>query len=346
MAVAPPAPASPPLSLRRLTPTRPIGKERSALWLAATGAVAIASSAIFIRLAGASPVTAAVFRTLYALPPLAVLALLEHRRHRTVTGPHSGRAATVAGGFFAAGLIFWHHAIFAVGAGIGTVLPNAQVVFVALIGWVLLGERPSRRIMAVLPLVLAGFLLISGGFERHAYGRQPMQGVAFGLLTALAYAGFLLTLRRAHPDRRHVARPVFAFTASAAAVASLVGLAGGGLDLAPGWRATGWLIGVALVSQVAGWMLISVAMPKLPMTLTSVVLTLQPVAAVLLALVVLGEVPSALQFAGMAAIVSAVVIASGGRAAEPARAAEAIAQRPRCVCRDGGVCRPSAACAQ
>lgn len=343
MAVAPAASGLARLPLLPPTETLPFAKEPSALSLAALGAVAIASSAIFIRLADASPVTAAAIRTLYALPPLALLALIERRRYGTVIKAHSSRAAVIAGGFFAAGLIFWHHAIFAVGAGIGTVLPNAQVVFVALIGWALLGERPSRRIAAALPLVLSGFLLISGVLDRHAYGSHPMRGVAFGLLTALAYAGFLLTLRRAKPGRHHVAQPVFTFTASAAAVASAVGLATGELDLTPGWRASGWLIAVALVSQVVGWMLISVAMPRLPIALTSIVLTLQPVAAVVLALAVLGEVPSILQLAGMGAIVSAVVVASSGHTAAPEEATRKKRERGRCVCRPGNVCRPSTA---
>ena len=50
-----------------------------------------------------------------------------------------------------------------------------------------------------------------------------------------------------------------------------------------------------------GWLLISVSLPRLPAALTSVMLTIQPVGSVLLGVVLLGEDPSALQLAGVAA---------------------------------------------
>jgi len=52
----------------------------------------------------------------------------------------------------------------------------------------------------------------------------------------------------------------------------------GEVDLAPSWPAHGWLVTLALTSQVVGWLLIAVALPRLPASLTSVVLTVQPVA--------------------------------------------------------------------
>ena len=46
---------------------------------------------------------------------------------------------------------------------------------------------------------------------------------------------------------------------------------------APVWPAHGWLIMLALVSQVFGWMLIATALPRLPAVETSVLLLGQPV---------------------------------------------------------------------
>ena len=43
-----------------------------------------------------------------------------------------------AGVFFAADLIFWHHAIEDVGAGLATVLGNLQVVIVPFAAWAVL----------------------------------------------------------------------------------------------------------------------------------------------------------------------------------------------------------------
>ncbi len=78
----------------------------------------------------------------------------------------------------------------------------------------------------------------------------------------------------------------------------------------PSWPAHGWLLTLALTSQVVGWLLIAVALPRLPASLTSIVLTVQPVGSVLLGIVLLGEDPAPVQLLGVAVIVAGIVIAT------------------------------------
>jgi drug/metabolite transporter (DMT)-like permease len=273
---------------------------------AVAGALTIAFSAILVELADVEPATAAIFRCADALPVLGVLAWLEDRRH----GRRPARErwlAIPAGIFFAADLIFWHHAIQDVGAGLATVLGNLQVIVVPFVAWAVLGERIQTRLLAALPLVCSGVVLISGVLETGAYGDDPLRGVVFGFLTGLTYAGFLLVLRQAGADLRRPAGPLFDTTAVAAVVAVIAGVAIGEADLVPAWPSHGWLVVLALTSQVIGWLLITVSLPRLPAALTSVTLTIQPVGSVLLGVVLLGEDPSALQLAGVACIVAGLV---------------------------------------
>ena len=84
--------------------------------LALGGAVAIAFTGVLVRLADVAPASAAFWRCVYALPFLAVLALLE-RRKRARLDRRRHLLALAAGVFFAADLELWHHSIEAVGAG-------------------------------------------------------------------------------------------------------------------------------------------------------------------------------------------------------------------------------------
>jgi drug/metabolite transporter (DMT)-like permease len=240
---------------------------------------------------------------------LAALALHERRRHGP---PPAGawRYAAAAGAFFAADLLLWHHAIGDVGAGLATVLANLQVVFVAVAAWALLGERPAARVAAAVPLVFIGALLISGVIGADAFGSDPVLGAVYGVLTAVAYTGFILVLREGSRDLRRPAGPLFAATLVATLVAAGVGAVLGEVDLRPSWPAHGWLVTLALTSQVLGWLLVAVALPRLPAALTSVVLTVQPVGSVLLGIVLLGEQPAPLQLVGVAVIVAAIVVAT------------------------------------
>jgi drug/metabolite transporter (DMT)-like permease len=279
----------------------------------AAGAVCIAFSGILVRLADVEPSTAAFFRCAYALPPLAVLALWERRRF----GPRDRgqvRLAWIAGALFAIDLVAWHHAIAAVGAGLATVLGNMQVVLVALLAWALLRERPENRVLAAVPIVLIGVVLISGVVGAEAYGSDPALGVLYGFLTALAYSGFLLVLRAGNRDLRRPGGPLFDATLAAALGSLVLGAPLGELDLAPSWPAHAWLLTLALTSQVLGWLLISISLPRVQAAVTSVVLTLQPVMSVLLAMVLLDEAPSELQLLGVAVVLGGIALATvGGR---------------------------------
>ena len=289
---------------------------------ALAGALTIAFSGILYVFSGVSPSTGAFFRCLFALPPLWLMARSEERHFR----PPDRRArhlAWLAGAFFAADLLLWHHAIEAVGAGLATVLVNTQVVLVALVAWAVLGERPKPRSLAAIPVVLAGVVLISGLFEAGAYGSNPPLGVLFGVLTAIAYSGFLLVLRQRNEDVRRPAGPLFHATAAAALAILPVGLALGDLDLLPSPAAIGWLVALALSSQVLGWVLISISLPRLPALATSILLTFQPVGSVVFAALLLDESPSPLQLVGVAAILAGLLVASLtrlSRASEPALA--------------------------
>lgn len=287
---------------------------------AAAGAGCIATSATLVRLADTAPATAATFRCLYALPVLALLMLREDRRYGT-RPPRDRWLAAGAGVFFAVDLVLWHHAIAAVGAGIATVLGNLQVVFVGLIAWWLLHERPGTRLIAAVPVVLVGVVLISGVVGSGAYGDDPALGVVYGVGTSIAYAGFLLLLRRGSHDLRRAAGPLFDATLVAAVLSAAMGPWVGGIDLAPEWPAHGWLVLLALTSQVLGWLLIAVSLPRVPAVLTSVILLLQPVASVVLAAAVLDERPSRLQLLGCVVVLAGVVAATTGRRASRAEQA-------------------------
>ena len=91
----------------------------------------------------------------------------------------------LAGVFLAFDLVIWHHTIALVGAGLATVLGNTQVVIVAFLAWLFLGERPPRRTLLALPVVLGGVVLISGVVGTGAYGSNPGLGVILGLVVGV-----------------------------------------------------------------------------------------------------------------------------------------------------------------
>jgi drug/metabolite transporter (DMT)-like permease len=240
---------------------------------------------------------------------LALVGFAEWRRYGSLP-PTAIRLAAIAGLFFAGDLMLWHHAIEAVGAGLATVLGNLQVIVVGIVAWLLLGERPSRSTLLALPIVLAGVVLISGAIGADAYGADPALGVALGIGTAICYAGYLLVIRRGGRDPRRPAGPVAVATVFVVLAASVAGLAVGDLDLAPPIQSLFWLAILGVTSQSAGYLLISISLPRLPAVITSIILLAQPVMTVVLSVILLGESPSTTQLLGVTLVIGGIAAAT------------------------------------
>lgn len=262
------------------------------------GALAVSASAVFIDLSATSPGTASFYRCLLALPLLAVLAVHERRLEGGWPFRQFG-LVMVAGALFAGDMLLWTQAIAEVGAGLSTVLVNAQVVIVPLLALLIDREPMHRRFLFCLPWLVLGVVLTGGVLERGVSGTSPAWGTVHAILAAICYSGFLYLLRRAG-QRGHAIQSY----GLVIAVAGLVSLAGGsvwrGVDLSPSWPALGWLALTALCGQVFGWLLVARASPRLSSDAGAALLMFTPIGALVLSMIVLGEHPTVLQFAGAA----------------------------------------------
>src|SRR5580658_3799169 len=144
--------------------------------MAAAGAVCISSSAVLMALAATSASITALGRCAFALPVLGALTLVERRRGAQRMPARDRWLARIAGVFLAADLVLWSHAISAIGAGLGTVVTNLQVLIISLLAWLILGERPRRSLMLASPVMLAGLVLVGGLGGSHSYGTDPWLG--------------------------------------------------------------------------------------------------------------------------------------------------------------------------
>ena len=276
--------------------------------MAVAGVTSISITAILVRLADTAPVSIAFLRAVYSVPVLLVFWWLIRSRDRR---PPASRALAVTSGLFlSVDLVFWHIAIDRIGAGLATVLVNTQVVFVAFAAWLVYRERPTRVAIRLMPIILAGVVLISGLGRDDAYGADPWAGVAFGLLGGVFYALFLLTLRAS--NRNHLAPtmgPILDSTVGIGIGALVIGLATSAeFPVALDLETHLWLLLLAIVAQVVGWPLINMALPRLAALETSALILARPMLTILWASIIFSEDLSVFQWLGVAVVLGGLLV--------------------------------------
>jgi drug/metabolite transporter (DMT)-like permease len=290
--------------------------ETPALVALFTGALAIGTAPIFVRLSETGPTATAFWRGLLALPLLALWAMLERRRAARVSLREPLFAW--AGVFFAGDLALWHASILLTSVAASTLEANCAPILVTLFAWALWGERPKPAFVVAIALAFAGMLLIL--VPKLGGGGHALSGDALGFGTACFYAAYIMTVARLR--RRH-GTGVVMFASTLVFTLLLLPLA---LmqkffpDTARGW----WiLIGCALCAQALGQSLIAYALAHLPATFGAVGLYVQVVAATLYAWLLLHERLASLQIVGGLVVLSAIALARRVRrvpAAAPAPA--------------------------
>ncbi len=183
--------------------------------------------------------------------------------------------------------------------------------------WLIFGEKPRPKVVASIPVVLGGVALVSGLGQTDAYGTNPMLGTLFALGAAVFYSVFLLGFRHANDAQAPPAGPLLEATAGAALTTAVIAATGPGLDLVPTWPAHGWLIALALGAQVAGWLAIGHALPRLPAAETATIILLQPSLTLIWGALIFSERPSPLQMLGVLIVLAGVGFVAFTRARTP-----------------------------
>ncbi|MBI4776921.1 MAG: DMT family transporter [Deltaproteobacteria bacterium] len=239
------------------------------------GATAISFSAVFVKVAHVGPSVSGMYRTLFGGLLLLLATLL--KREQFVPSGRSIFLCGVCGLFFALDLWFWHRSIHYIGPGLATLLANFQVFFLAIIGIILFGEKPSWRFVAAVPLAITGLSLIVG-LDLGGLAFQYKIGLIFGLMTAVWYTAYILLFRKSQNELRSLSAManlayISLFTALLFFLESTFRHESLVIPDAQTWLA---LLAYGCLCQAVGWMLIAKGLSRTRTSLAGLILLLQP----------------------------------------------------------------------
>ena len=273
------------------------------------GAALISLSPVWVKLVDVSPTTSGFYRVLIGGAALAVYLVASGQRLALTR--RTWQILLLASVFFALDLWFWHRSINYIGPGLATLLGNFQVFIMTAVGIVVLREMPRPVQLLAIPLALFGLALIVG-LDWSSLPADYRLGVIFGLLTAVCYAGYLLSLRRSRQDSKHrlPSREVAVISLVTAAILGASALVEGeSLAIATLDDAV-WLVCYGILSHCIGWMFIASSLPHVSTTEAGLALLLQPTLSFVWDVLIFARPMTATELAGAAIALVAIYLGS------------------------------------
>ena len=256
---------------------------------------------------GVDPLSLVTWRTLFAVG-LIFPALLLFRRRLLLIPLRSVPLFAPLGLCQAVNFVAFFQAVARLEVGVAVSLFYVYPVLATVLAWAALREPFSLQRGLALASAAAGALLVSG--LGQGTGSLSLAGIAWCLLAATSYAAYVLLMKvsvRGHPPARVLACSL-AFTGLLLLVQPL----GSRSLLTPHpIRAWGVIALLALGPTLLGYSLFAAALKRIDLGTASILSTLEPGLASLLAFAVLGERLGSLQIVGLVLIVSGAAIAQG-----------------------------------
>jgi drug/metabolite transporter (DMT)-like permease len=239
------------------------------------GAALISLSPVWVKLVNVPPSTSGFYRVLFGGAALVIYLLVTRRRlHMT---RQTWSLLIIASVFLSLDLWFWHRSVIYIGPGLSTLLANFQVFIMMIVGIVFLRQMPRPVQMFAVPLAFLGLILIIG-LDWDALPNDYKLGVIFGLLTAAAYASYLLTLRKVRETStfRVPTREMAVVSVICAVMLAATVLVEGQSLAIPTIEDMGWLVAYGVLSHCLGWLFIVSSLSEVSTVEAGLALLLQP----------------------------------------------------------------------
>jgi drug/metabolite transporter (DMT)-like permease len=291
------------------------------------GLCAVSTASIIIRYAqadGAPSLVIAAWRLTLASLILLPVVIWRHRDELRALTPRAWGLAVISGVFLGVHFATWISSLAYTTVASSVVIVSSSPLFVALISAAILREWPARPVMAGLTIALVGIVVIGAAdlCQPHGcpvladLGRGPaFLGNMLALAGAVALAGYYSlgrALRMGQAGRSPLSLITYIFITYGAACLTLMAAAGVARLPITGYvpRVWLWFSLLAVVPQLLGHSSFNWALRYLPATYVSVAALGEPIGSTLLAIFLLGEIPSPLKIAGGALILAGILVAS------------------------------------
>ncbi|MEM7770187.1 MAG: EamA family transporter [Cyanobacteria bacterium P01_A01_bin.37] len=290
-----------------------------AVSILALGVLAVSTSAILIRLTLETVTETGIgFSLVISAARLVVASTILLPTWRQVQGtthqPGAIAYSAIAGVLLAGHFASWTTSLSFTSIAASTTLVTTNPVWVALISWLWLRERPSTKTLLGIAITIAGSLFIGlADSGSSTMSQQPVLGNSLALTGAVTASGYFLlgreAQRRGLPIQQHAA---IAYTVAALTLLPLPIFLESSYVGYPALT-YGYIVLMAIVPQLIGHTSLNWAVHHISPTIVTLTILLEPIGASLLGYALFREAAGSNVLAGAVIIIIGVAIAVTGQ---------------------------------
>jgi len=279
--------------------------EKHPIIMIVIGVIGISLSSIFVKYSTAPSAVTAAWRlvwTVLLMSPV-VWGRGAVRKELLRVSRKTALLSCLSGLFLAVHFVLWFESLHHTSVASSTTIVCTEVIWVSLGYWLFLKGKLSGKAMAAIAVTLAGSVMIA--FADSSAGGAHVYGDILSLLAAVAVAAYVLLGRVV---RETVSTTVYTYIvySACAAVLLVFCLVQGSSLLAYGPSAVVVGLLLAVFSTILGHSIFSWCLKYFSPSFVSASKLCEPVAAAMLAAIIFGEIPAALQLLGGALILGGV----------------------------------------
>ena len=273
-----------------------------------SGAFLISFSPVFVNLVSIEPTVSGFYRMLFGSIALFIIYLIKNNENPL--RKNISKFIVLGAIFFSLDLWFWHRSVIYVGPGLSTLLANFQILILPFLALIFFNQKTQRIQIFSIFLGLLGLFLITGQSWDIA-GNNYKLGVLFGLLTAISYAGYIISMKRIDHNAVINSDPIFNLLFVSLISAGLLFLFSIIEQVPLEIKSSSeliWMICYGLFSHVLGWFFILNGLQKISAVTAGIILLTQPILSYVWDFIIFKKVILPIEYFGIVSVLLAMII--------------------------------------
>ncbi len=286
----------------------PLQPRPQVLWtFVLLGVASLSFASIFVKLADAPPLAIAVYRVSIASLIIAPYFLAKSKLPPSIRSVRTIFPAVLSGIFLALHFTFWITSLQMTSVASATTFVNTTPLFTALLSWLFLRERLGKRVVAGLLTAMSGSIFLAG--TDYAFSGEALLGDLLALSGALMATGYLMAGQILRRSLDLATYTLAVYGTAALFLLACCFFAGTPLNgFSP--KTYLFLVLLAVVPQLIGHSTFNWSLKYLSPSIVAVLILGEPIGAILLAWLFLGESISPLKAGGLMILGTGILMSS------------------------------------